>query len=560
MAEVNTQVISFLKGTQLCRGLDEAQIVRLAESIVIEDLPVEYSLPVDEEEDYPFYIVTTGKVHLDYQQGKIETIVRIEEDFFGADILFFGKRRLYRVTAVEPTRLLRIEGERLAKFIEEMPQLKENIKDILDFYRLRQNRHFLWLGEEESIQLMRRKHTAALFVSLTLPVMVGWVAAIVFFISTQINSSSFQLVMQWGSVLLLIGAGLWGVWRWFDWRNDWYIVTDQRVVWLERVIGLYDSRVESPLTAIRTTEVSSTFAGRSLGFGDVNVRSLMGQVVFRDVGQPEEVKAVIVEQQYLAGERQETADLDEIERLIRDKIESMTEEDQEEPDSEVPEEEEPTGHRRRLIDYFSTRLVEGDVITYRKHIYVLFRKTWLPGLIILIILGLMVFLYYQVSVSQSGFPTGLTIVLVGAVLLFFPCLWWLYQYVDWRNDIYRITEDKIIHSERKPLGSEITKSALLEDILNLYYVRLGLVGIMFNFGSVIANVGTEAKFVFRGIHDPARAQQDIFNRMFSNRRMKEQLDATLEREKAANWFAAYHRNVLDIQDDENSPNLDQNSR
>jgi len=43
-------------------------------------------------------------------------------------------------------------------------------------------------------------------------------------------------------VLILIGILGWGVWNAIDWSNDYYIVTNQRVIWLEKVVGLYDSR------------------------------------------------------------------------------------------------------------------------------------------------------------------------------------------------------------------------------------------------------------------------------------------------------------------------------
>jgi hypothetical protein len=29
-------------------------------------------------------------------------------------------------------------------------------------------------------------------------------------------------------------------------------------------------------------------------------------------------------------------------------------------------------------------------------------------------------------------------------------IWWLYRYVDWRNDIYIVTLDSILDIERKP--------------------------------------------------------------------------------------------------------------
>jgi hypothetical protein len=125
-------------------------------------------------------------------------------------------------------------------------------------------------------------------------------------------------------------------------------------------------------------------------------------------------------------------------------------------------------------------------------------------------------------------------------------LWWLYKFVDWSNDIYRVTPEKIIDSERKPLGVEVTKSAPLENIIGLDYEKLGFLGVILNFGNVIINIGTENKFIFYGIHNPARAQRDIFNYMFEHRRKKQQTDSQQEQERVSSYIAAYHRQAEDL--------------
>jgi hypothetical protein len=122
-----------------------------------------------------------------------------------------------------------------------------------------------------------------------------------------------------------------------------------------------------------------------------------------------------------------------------------------------------------------------------------------------------------------------------------PAMWWLYNFLDWRNDIYRITTDRVIDSERRPLGTEITKSAPLENILSMDYERIGLLGVMLNYGNVLINVGAESKFIFYGIHNPARAQSDIFNHIMALRRRKQLAEAKQEWDRVSDWLAAYHR-------------------
>jgi len=69
-------------------------------------------------------------------------------------------------------------------------------------------------------------------------------------------------------------------------------------------------------------------------------------------------------------------------------------------------------------------------------------------------------------------------------------LWLLYDYVDWHNDIYQVTPDQILDIERKPFGTEDKKAAPLENILSIEYERIGFLGLLFNFGTVLIKVGT----------------------------------------------------------------------
>jgi hypothetical protein len=154
----------------------------------------------------------------------------------------------------------------------------------------------------------------------------------------------------------------------------------------------------------------------------------------------------------------------------------------------------------------------------------------------------------QVDLLKPGL-----ILLIGIFMAVMAFLWWLYKFVDWTNDIYRVTSEKIIDSERKPLGDEITKSAPLENIIGLDYERLGFLGVVLNFGNVIINIGTDNKFIFYGIHNPARAQRDIFNYMYERQRKKRQTDTLQEQERVSNYIAAYHRQAEDIRQSTKKP-------
>ena len=80
-------------------------------------------------------------------------------------------------------------------------------------------------------------------------------------------------------------------------------------------------------------------------------------------------------------------------------------------------------------------------------------------------------------------------------------MWWGYHYLDWSNDIYRLTPEQIFDIEKRPLGEEKKRSPTLDNILSLDYVPVGIVQLMFNYGTVNINVGQE-KFIFHGVYNP----------------------------------------------------------
>jgi hypothetical protein len=116
----------------------------------------------------------------------------------------------------------------------------------------------------------------------------------------------------------------------------------------------------------------------------------------------------------------------------------------------------------------------------------------------------------------------------------------LYNYVDWRNDIYQLTEKNIFDIERRPFGTETRKSAPLEKILTLEHERPGFLGYLFNVGNVVINFG-DTKLTFDGVYEPARIQNDIFTRMHQQRLRQQKVEVARERERFLRMLEVYHR-------------------
>ncbi len=570
MPEDRQQIILLLKKIKLFDGLDSVQLEQVAAFAHAITLEEGESLRL-EGKKYPFFIVVSGKVRYTHplRGNEAQVYVLRPGDFFGADLVFRGKPKLFTLVALTSALLFSFPVEGLRSLLNTIPVLTNNVKKQVAWYNLIHSKPFSWIGEEETVKVICRKHPAYLFLLELAPLVIAWIGVVVILFASQLGTASFRLVVGWLGAGVVAAAVFWAIWRFFDWGNDYYIITDERIVWLERVIGVYDSRQEAPLVAIKAGETKSSFIGRSLGFGNVITQTFVGQVLFNHIANPEEIKNLIDQEHRLAMERQTKTDIHSIEGKIRQKIEPSgavtvpmrgkipLPEPATAPISgqEMRLLPEKLGFWQSLLARFRTRWESGGMITYRKHLYVLFRMTWVPAGSALVLMALTGLLYYQrVHNLLSLFTPGL-ILLVGITLAGMAVLWWLYKFVDWSNDIYRVTPDKIIDSERKPLGDEITKSAPLENIIGLDYERLGFLGVVLNFGNVIINVGTDNKFIFYGIHNPARAQRDIFNYMYSHRVKKQQTDTAQEQDRVSSYIAAYHRQAEDLRQLKKPPQI-----
>ncbi len=88
----------------------------------------------------------------------------------------------------------------------------------------------------------------------------------------------------------------------------------------------------------------------------------------------------------------------------------------------------------------------------------------------------------------------------------------LYFYIDWRNDIYVLTNRRVVHRERVGalLIRENFSSAPLQAIQNVQVSQIGPTGRILKFGDlVIETAGAAGHVVFRDIPDPWSVQRAI---------------------------------------------------
>lgn len=543
---------SLLKQQYLFQGLNDAQLAHVVTHVeriekFKDDVIYAQGSPGDK-----FYVIFQGRVRVTQKEGQRERQLRILNtgDYFGEGGLLFKRPRSDTITALEPTVLLRLSREDFFELLEIMPSIRMNLSATAESRYLALKENFDWLSDDEVIYLIRRKHELFLLISLIPPVILGLIALPIFVLSFSQTSPSLTIAALLFGIFGMIGSVMWGIWNWLDWGNDFYIVTSQRVVWLERVIFFYYSRQEAPLTQVLSVNVKTSFIGRIFNYGSVDVRTFTGGIPMQNMTDPKQFASYVEGFQSRAQRQQREAEAEVIEKELHKRIHKESEPLPVKPAPPKPAENKKKPKQSALqyiLDTFlKVRFEQDNVITYRKHWLVLIGKTLAPTMVFLMLVILYSLLLYQYLFRDGIGISGLPVSVLAGLLLFAVILWWGYHYLDWNNDIYQLTPEQIVDIERKPLGEEQKKTAPLDSILSLEHARLGIIQLIFNFGNVVINVG-QTKFIFRGVHNPDQVHQDVADYIEARRRKRQEVEAERERKRMLDWFGTYHQQHDEIE-------------
>jgi CRP-like cAMP-binding protein len=532
-----------LKPIYIFKGLTDEQILRVAEELEVERHPPETTIfePGDEGED--FFIINAGQVNVlreerGHEPAQLASLV--SGDFFGEGALLYGRRRSATVETVTDVELLRLTKESFQELLREFPQIRPNLLLSHQSHELYHRHPLRWLHENEVVYLITRRHQIVMLQRLLLPAAL---AAIIGLTAMWLAAIYDQLWIAWAGAAALVPIALWMLWVYIDWTNDYFIVTNQRLVHLEKVLAIYDSRQEAPLASIISVNVrTDDVLQRLLRMGDVVVRTFSGPITLSSVPNPAEFAAAVEQYWARTRTRAREEEIKQIEQMMRERLHTSPRQPaptlvkQQKPEVTISQVK-PLA--RRLLEFFSLQLryQEGETVIYRKHWFILGLHIWKPTLAILalvVVTTLAVAGLFTVPFASSA------VLLTGLALLVPLAAWWLYEFIDWRNDIYMVTQDQIFDVTKKPLGTETKKAAPLGNVLSLKYDRPGLLGVVLNFGTVVAQVAG-AEFRFEGVYDPMAVQNDVYRRLeaFNNRQKAKERDKV--KDEIADWFATYHK-------------------
>ena len=549
--------VAFLKKIHLFYGLEDDDYERIASELDEMQVPKGGVVFEQGAKADSFYLIYGGSVRIVRKQKnkEFQLAILVKNDYFGEMALVEKRLRSGTVTALTDTSLLILSRQDFEKLYKSDPQLKINLEIAIKSRQLARSLMFQWLRPDEVIYFLARKHPIVLYQKLVAPLVALCIPLFFFYAWFFISGFVIVALAAWFSLVAVI---LWAAWLIIDWGNDYYIVTNQRVVWLEKVIGIYDSRMESPISTVLSVGVEANQFGRIMDYGNVIVRTFVGKILFNHVNHPAQAARMIEEYWQRTREAAVGMEKEAMKNAIRKRLGIPIPPPSKPLFVPPPVPSRPEKHRTSLIaklvgeNTLKLRYETGDTVIYRKHWVALILQAWIP--VIGILAALFLFLYRLILLALDpdaffiSFQGGITVdAWAGAFFLaMFPFFgWFIYEVADWSNDKFEVTAEQIIDLDKKPFGTETRNAAQLDNILGTEYTRIGILGNLFNYGTVYITVGG-TKLAFEDVIDPPAVQSDIDRRRMARSTKKKEAEIAVERERMAEWLATYHHSAEDF--------------
>ncbi|MDX1663074.1 MAG: cyclic nucleotide-binding domain-containing protein [Candidatus Promineifilaceae bacterium] len=375
------------------------------------------------------------------------------------------------------------------------------------------------LMADELVEFVTRRSIWLLVIKLIVPfvlfVLFGAAYLYLRTILPLLDVGWINFVLSLLLVLVFVGILLY---QWFDWSNDYFLITNRHVMHYEYNLapGNFGSRVnKTPIDQIQSVEVvrPNVFSNLfDVGTARITTASREGVILFDFISDPHEVRDTLNRIRQRVKELDAGREQVTMRRSLEDHFQTGASYRPVQADDETAgnaEELAAEGFLQSLRRRYGSRVVQGSVITYRKHILVLFAAAQWPLVALAVHLALLTLALVYLR-SLFGLALGGLFLLTGAAI----GLWLLWQVEDWRNDTYQVTDFYVIDIDRSPFGTgEARKQAQLNNVQNVSSDRPGLLPNMFNYGNVyIETAGASTDITFENVSNPNRIQRDIFER------------------------------------------------
>lgn len=409
----------------------------------------------------------------------------------------------------------------------------------------------------EKVVIVERRHPVVLVGKLVWPALLGlfWFVGL-FFVLPLLGATSPDPLLgpdsgppTWLRTLLLVGwfslplvPALWASFILLAWSGHWTAVTTHRIILMDKVLFLRETRREAPLAKVQNVVADYPNAlGMSLDFGNLSVDTAgVGVLVSKDLPHPKALREAIFAQQAALKATQASPE-DRRKAAIEGMLlggspaQPVAGQPRQTRQPSAPTNVTPYGLLEMVFPFSPQR--DGSGVVWHKHWFFLFRAVAWP--VLLLGAALFGWLIMLLSGQREGLST-IDSIMGWAILLLFPiCAFWaLWKWEDWRNDLYKLDHERVYHIESLPFGlREQSKETLVTRITDVTYIVPSLLANILNYGDVLIKTpGESTEFVFSKIPRPREVQQEIMTRL-DEYRLKE--SAGVDHEIEA-WIRTYH--------------------
>ncbi len=530
--------IQFLRSIPLFSRLQDDELQLVSSLVMRETVQTGRDVFRQSDDDGTLYIVYDGQIrliHID-PTGVPNDVGQAQKGrMLGESSLLLAEPHDVTALALTDVVMLTFKRETFMPLREQQPRLWGRLSISEPVAKRLNAPHYGWQAADESVVLFTREHWWGLLRRMFFP-LVALLGIAALLIIIQQTLPTFLGLGALGGALILGGIA---TYVYIDWRNDYWVVTNKRLVHVDELVFIRKKRDETPLPAVTQVQYERHgIAAAILDFGDLEVETFTGNIGMRNMPSPMHIKGDIQEEveklqarERAAGRKGIRDDLQK--RIISNEIVEVT---------PLPKEEEPPPRPTisfGIFRYFFPKLVDvqGDAIIWRKHWIVLWRTEWLSTLLI-VGAALAFFNWYN-----GAAPLG-TLLRDNAWWIW-PFIfgglgaWWWWVFEDWRNDEYLLTGNRVIEINRTPFSlNERRRESPLSDFQSTELKIVGPWQKMFRYGTLIVKL-PGAQVDFKDIVDPAGAQTEITKRLNAYNAQRAEKEAQARRNELTEWFAAY---------------------
>jgi hypothetical protein len=530
-------LFQFLRSVPLFSRLQDDDLRVLIEIVVRETIQAGRDVYRQSDDDQTLYIVYSGDIrliHIDPTGVPNDVGLAQPGRMLGESALLLAEPHDVTALALTDVVTLTFKREAFMPLRDQQPRLWGRLV-ISDPVSKRLNApHYGWQAADEAVVLFTREHWWGLLRRAFFPLaaLLGIAALLI------VVQQTLPALLGLGALAGVLILGGIAVYVYIDWRNDYWVVTNKRIVHVDELVLIRKKRDETPLPSVTQVQYERHgIAAAILDFGDLEVETFTGNIGMRNMPSPMHIKGEIQEEveklqarERAAGRKGIRDDLEK--RIIAKEVVEVT------PTAEEEAVVRPT-IRFGLFRYFFPKLVDvqGDVIVWRKHWIVLWRRVWISTL-------LLAFAVFALLNWYNGAPPFGTLLEDGAWWIWPFILgglgaWWWWVFEDWRNDEYLLTGNRVIEITRTPFSlSEKRRESPLSDFQSTELKVVGPWQKLLRYGTLIIKL-PGAQVDFTDIVNPAVAQTEITKRLNAYNAQKAEKEAQARRNELTDWFAAY---------------------